>query len=125
MRDFLLRANYIGVYPWTHLLIFKLSMLLGGNARSFIQDFTVAQIKSQMATDKLSESDNTLARLLKMHKEEKLSMMEVFNVCASNIGAGSDTTSISLAAVLWYLIKSPEAMRKVSRTFLLGDPRQH
>ncbi|ORY15884.1 cytochrome P450 [Clohesyomyces aquaticus] len=40
-------------------------------------------------------------------------MGEVFLTCMSNIGAGSDTTSIGLCAVLWYLLKYPETFAKL------------
>ncbi len=33
--------------------------------------------------------------------------------CSSNVGAGSDTTSISLSAILYYLIQHPEKLRKL------------
>ena len=35
------------------------------------------------------------------------------NVLGSNVGAGSDTTGISLTAIIYFLIKNPPAYRKV------------
>lgn len=112
-KAFVVNANYIGVYPWTHLPAFKLSALFGKNARSNLQTFTQAQIRDKMASKDPSENENFLSKLLKLHAEGKLNMMEVFGTCASNIGAGSDTTSIALTGILWYLVKSPEALGKV------------
>lgn len=38
-------------------------------------------------------------------------MSDVFMTCMTNIGAGSDTTGISLSSVIYHLCKNPEAMR--------------
>lgn len=58
-----------------------------------------------------------LVRMLKMHEEdpEMFNMMNVFSTCMANIAAGSDTTSIILSAILWYLLKVPETLTKQVR----------
>jgi hypothetical protein len=42
-----------------------------------------------------------------------MTMLDVFKVALTNIGAGSDTTSISFAAVMWYLIHDARVYHKV------------
>jgi cytochrome P450 len=37
----------------------------------------------------------------------------MFNTIGANIGAGSDTTGITLTAVIYYLMKNPECLRKL------------
>ncbi|PVH78052.1 cytochrome P450 [Cadophora sp. DSE1049] len=38
-------------------------------------------------------------------------MQDVFSTCMTNIGAGSDTTSISLGSVIYNLCRYPDAMK--------------
>lgn len=87
---------------------------------SFLANFTQAQIAERLnATKGDSEASKNgndfLTRLLKMHVEDpsKFTMADVFMSCITNIGAGSDTTSISAAAILYYLVKTPNAYEKV------------
>ena len=60
--------------------------------------------------------DDFLARVLKMHEEDpvKFNMTNVFLTCMANIAAGNSITSISLSAILWYLLKALEVFDKVS-----------
>ena len=104
-------------------MVTKLEQLLPGPGMSFITNFTQAQIAERLNATKgdseLSKIGNDfLTKLLKAHVEDpsKLTMADVFMACLTNIGAGSDTTSISMAAVMHYLIRSPPAYRKVSFT---------
>jgi cytochrome P450 len=59
--------------------------------------------------------DDFLAKVLQKNTEdpENFTMSDVFLTCMNNIGAGSDTTSISLCAVLWYLLKYPDTYAAV------------
>ena len=59
--------------------------------------------------------DDFLASVLKMHEEdpEKFNMINVFSTCMANTAAGSDITSISLSAILWYFLE-PETFNKIS-----------
>lgn len=54
-----------------------------------------------------------------MNKEdpEKSTDLDVFITCITNIGAGSDTTSINLTSILYYLIKEPRCFEKVQSFF--------
>lgn len=69
--------------------------------------------------DKLREEKGPgksfLTKLLTMHSENpaKMTREDVFTACSSNIGAGSDTTSISLTSVIYNLMKSPSSYQKV------------
>jgi cytochrome P450 len=112
-RGFHTLSDYIGVYPWVFMPLFKLTRLLGVNTRSTVQDFAQAQVEMQRENPKLEETDSFLSRMLAMHKTAKLSMDEVCSIAAVNIAAGSDTTSITLCAIFWHLMKNPSAMRKV------------
>lgn len=68
-----------------------------------------------MDEDDPRSSGTFLKRLLNMHAEnpEKISMADIFTTCITNIGAGSDTTSISLTAILYNLSKHASIYQKV------------
>ena len=46
---------------------------------------------------------------------EKISLMDVHSLGQTNVGAGSDTTALSLSAILYYLIKSPHILRRLRK----------
>lgn len=60
-------------------------------------------------------NDDFLAKTLRLHRAnpEKFPFRDVLSVCVTNIGAGSDTTSVSLSGIMYGLIKNPEALKKV------------
>jgi len=68
-----------------------------------------------MDVENIDSKGDFLSKLLRLHADnpEKVSMTDVFMTCMTNIGAGSDTTGLSLSAVLYYLCKNPDAMRKL------------
>jgi cytochrome P450 len=119
MDDFLTHAARIGVYPELHPIIFKLGKWAGPNGiiRAFI--FTRKQIHEYKAMNKFLEGkveeEAFLPRLLRLHqaKPDIVTEEDIMRTCAINIVAGSDTTSISLTGVLWFLLRNPEAMEKV------------
>jgi cytochrome P450 len=56
-----------------------------------------------------------LELLTQIHREkpEEMNEMAVLSMATSNVFAGSDTTAISISAVLYYLCRFPECKEKV------------
>ena len=111
----------VGVYSEWHPIASKIVDHLPGAGMSHLFQFTAECMQERAAAtvDKKksgSASDNSfLSQVLRMHSEEpeKVTMVDVFTICLTNIGAGSDTTSISLSAILLNLIQNPETLQRV------------
>ncbi|PMD33301.1 cytochrome P450 family protein [Hyaloscypha variabilis F] len=122
MRDihkYLIHASHVGVYSELHRPISKvLSLFRRSKGISATMQFTQNQLQSRLSKMDIENIDSKgdfLSKLLRLHADnpEKVTMTDVFMTCMTNIGAGSDTTGISLSAVIYYLCKYPEVMRKL------------
>ncbi len=122
MRDihkYLIHASHVGVYSELHRPISKLlSLVRRSKGISATMQFTQSQLQSRLSkmnADNIDSRGDFLSKLLRLHADnpEKVTMSDVFMTCMTNIGAGSDTTGISLSAVIYHLCKYPEVMRKL------------
>lgn len=107
LHVYLVYAANVGIYAEWHPLMSKIVALLPSSGMSHLQSFTAQQITEGQTNspDKDSNgsaSDPFLKKLLTMHVQnpDKSSLADIFTTCITNIGAGSDTTSISLTALL-------------------------
>jgi cytochrome P450 len=78
-----------------------------------IRDFAIREINAR--TDRGSDHQDMLAKLKATQKEKPLEMTEtaVASMASSNIAAGSDTTAISIRAIIYYLLKNPQCKQKL------------
>lgn len=60
-----------------------------------------------------SDRKDFLAKCLELNKEGKLDQFTMNNVLGQNVGAGSDTTGISMTAVIYFLMKHPRCLQKL------------
>lgn len=98
--------------------------LLPASGMSHLQTFAEQQISSasndlgheKNSGEKVGLGGSFLTRLLKMQYDNpaKMSNADIFTTCITNIGAGSDTTSVSLTSVMYHLMKNPSKYAKVS-----------
>jgi cytochrome P450 len=85
-----------------------------------IVDFAKAQIGDTLeqakADEKLTGRKDFAAKLLRMNQDDPAGfpMVKVFATAITNVGAGSDTTSVSLAAIMYHLMANPACYSKVS-----------
>ncbi|KAI9170666.1 Pisatin demethylase [Paramyrothecium foliicola] len=130
LEDHLSYASLVGVYSWLHPLLFKLRNWKAGakgTGRQYIINFTKERMEEHQRSEKYSkgredaESEvqegtiDFLAKFFQKHSqnEEAFSEYHIQAGCVSNMVAGSDTTAISLSAILYYLLRTPPALEKL------------
>lgn len=122
LHAYLRYCAVVGVYWELHPRLYRLLAWIGKSGMAYMTEFARRQIEERKQNQKQKQDvhdddgDDFLGRVLAMHAadSDRFTSSDVLTTCITNIGAGSDTTSISLSAILWYLIKTPRCMGKVS-----------
>jgi cytochrome P450 len=112
LHKYLRYCASVGVYYELHSWIFKPLMVFGAGGFGHMINFTAQQISQQKDSPR---KDDFLGKVMALNKEnpERFTDIDIFTTCITNIGAGSDTTSISLTSILYHLMKEPRCFRKV------------
>lgn len=126
LHDMMRYSSLIGIYAWLHPLIFDFMAKFkasGAGGRLFIMNFVKKQLdqrKAQGDVEKWAEKDEAapqdfLEKLLIANKRDpqKTTDYHCFMMGMSNIIAGSDTTAVTLSAILYYLLKYPRTLEKL------------
>ena len=134
LQDGLVYGSLIGIYARLHPLLFRLLKLLAGgeqrgfdHVRQFAQDSIDERKRTKQALEDESERvekalveeqerpRDFLDKTLQAHEEnpERVTPYDVKQVCQINVIAGSDTTSITLSAILYHLLRNTNALRKL------------
>lgn len=133
----LLYATLVGLIPSFHPFLYGLRDWWAGkkgSGRGYLLRFTLERMKQhEEAVEKVtSEKDDLeaederkghdlsqafLFKFLSKHAENpaKFTRQHVIASCISNIVAGSDTTAISLSAVLYYLLITPRSLETLRK----------
>jgi cytochrome P450 len=116
----LIYLTHVGIYPELHRTLFALVKRLGTNGMKGLFDASARQIEAGKQGKIPNDRDGFLARMLRLHEADpdKFSYMDMLIICATNVAAGSDSSSIALTAILWYLIQNPENMAKLREEIL-------
>lgn len=109
---------WLGHVPWFYRLHNFLMPLIGNHLaindrEGTIRDYTVREVQGRL--ERGSDRPDILGKLFSIHKEKPLemNMANVSSVASSNVGAGSDTTAISLRAMIYFLLKNPDKKAKL------------
>ncbi|KAI8666719.1 hypothetical protein NCS57_00898100 [Fusarium keratoplasticum] len=117
-------ATLVGIFPSLHRYLFPLKNYLAGAkgaGRAYVLSFTNERIREAQVTPKPVAEESAVAmedfltKFLAKHAADPdvFTSFHVLAGCTSNMVAGSDTTAISLSAVLYYLLKHPACLQKL------------
>jgi hypothetical protein len=112
-------AARVGIYPVFHPVLFYLNAILLPNMKGmvytmrFIETFVLDRLKKPLPKKDDSETAvDFITKFLHIQAEnpQKMSNSDIMISSMSNIGAGSDTTGVSLTSVIYYLSKHPDVL---------------
>ncbi|RLL95435.1 hypothetical protein CFD26_100536 [Aspergillus turcosus] len=125
LQRVMMYSTLVGIYPEWHPRLFgPLSRFKwsGAGGRAYIMRWVKDKIRGHSAKADLAERGPLKTQsfvekmLLARDKDpEKVTDYHVFMMGLSNVIAGSDTTAISLSAIMYHLLRCPEAMEKLRR----------
>jgi hypothetical protein len=119
IEEALRSASWIGQIPWLYWLHDFLMPVIGNhlginNRHVGIRGFALQQVKNRKSRG--SERKDILSKLFEVRNDrpEQFDDTAVISMAASNIFAGSDTTAISIRAIIYYLLKNPTCKTKLT-----------
>ena len=135
LQNTMVYSTLIGIYaklhPWLWDIATKFTWS-GAGARAYLMQFAQQQVDKRRAERKARDPEkgkagarqhegdeatpeDFLEKLLNANEDDpdKVKLYHVFMMGLSNIIAGSDTTAVSLSAILYYLLKKPATLKKL------------
>ncbi|KAL2795247.1 cytochrome P450 [Aspergillus keveii] len=122
-KDCLLHAAHMGsigygsmvalvpeVHPW--YLWFQKVFPIESHWR-VVQRVLMREIGARMQGASFSDRKDFLEKCVELTKAGKMDEFTMNNVLGSNVGAGSDTTGISMTAIIYFLMRHPDCLEKL------------
>jgi cytochrome P450 len=111
-------ASWVGQIPWVYWAQDWLEPIIGNHLgirarHGTLRSFAAKEVK--LRRERGSDHTDILAKLMRVQKEKPDGMneMAIISMATSNIFAGSDTTAISIGAILYYLCRNPTCQTKL------------
>lgn len=107
---------WVGQVPWVYWLEHHLAPIFGHHLdvklrHGSIRSYAAREVEARRGRQ--SEHDDILSHLFKVSAEGKIDDHAVISIATANIFAGSDTTAISLRAIVYNLIRNPDCLRRL------------
>ena len=110
----------VGVFPSWPPLIFRIISYLtpkGAHGLGYLTQFMNQAIDEEAAAGEKPDASQVhlVSKMFAMHRQdpERFSQEDIRFHIVPSIGGGSDTTAITIGAVIYYLIKSPSVLHKL------------
>jgi cytochrome P450 len=112
-------SSFVGIFPWIHQWLYPILPKTGGHG--YVFNYTLRQIDDRQKALKDPKNSSRqgppdiMSKILMSHEENplKVTKMDLVSICHSNIGAGSDTTAITLSAIFYNLMKHPQSYNRL------------
>ncbi|KAL4763024.1 cytochrome P450 [Aspergillus foveolatus] len=101
IEDGLAASSYLGLYPWIYPFYLRILGYLR-QGLSYVNEFSLRHIQETRAAMKGSRKDLP-----------SISDWDILAIVGANVGAGSDTTAISLSSSLYHLYRQPRCLAKL------------
>ncbi|KAF4827585.1 Pisatin demethylase [Colletotrichum tropicale] len=115
-------STTVGVYPKLFPFFFNILKYLGSGGEprgsAYIVKFATAQVAASRLEEKPKDGpQDFISKLVQTQRERPETIDDACIQTAgnTNIGAGSDTTAISLSGIMYYLCKNPGALQKLRK----------
>lgn len=124
-------SSYLGLFVWLYPLYYRLSGFLGVD-QSYANNFTGRHINEAKATIKNYSADLPAHMAMKfVHAQERdpsnMTDWDILSNAAANLGAGGDTTALSLSSVVYHVYRDPAILAKlreeIDEAGIVGDDR--
>jgi cytochrome P450 len=107
-------GSHAGLIPGIHPLCMWLQGVLPTYSPWKVVTGSIGGVISERTQgESFSDRQDFLEKCTELRKAGKMDQHTMFNTIGANIGAGSDTTGITLTAVIYYLMKNPQCLEKL------------
>ncbi|KAJ6000128.1 hypothetical protein N7481_000537 [Penicillium waksmanii] len=107
-------GSSVGLIPEIHQLYLWLQKVLSIDSHwKVTQRVILREIGARLQGVTTSDRKDFLAKCIELSKAGKLDQSTINNVLGTNIGAGSDTTGISMSAIVYFLMNHPDCLQKL------------
>ncbi|KAL4892892.1 cytochrome P450 [Aspergillus ambiguus] len=114
IHETMVYGSRVGVFPELHSWIAWFGRITRKKIPfDVVQTYVDSQIAVRKGKEITGRQPDFLTKILALRRAGKATDVDLSQVIGQNIGAGSDTTSISLSSVIYGLCKNPEAERKL------------
>lgn len=98
------------LHPWLALMARTLGLKIPFDS---VGEFIEEQIEARRSGKAVGSENDFLAKLIALEDAGKIDRHNLFTTIGANIAAGSDTTAITLSAIIYYLLKNQYALKKL------------
>lgn len=115
-------SSHAGLIPELHpLCIWLQDILPFSSPWKVVLGCIGGEIAKRTQGESFSDRQDFLEKCTELKKAGKMDQPTMFNVIGANIGAGSDTTGITLTAVIYYLMRNPQCLQKLRQEIDTAD----